>query len=176
MVFAVSWARRLRRVLANTIGLGDPSERLIRDICRMQKSRDRGHRYRAIVMNRLIYRRYKCCVAVGAKVAEDVLFPHPVGIVIGEGAEIEGGCVIYQGVTLGRPEKDVADYPKVGKNCVIYANATLVGNISLAPHTVVGANAVVTRGSNLAGDVLVGVPARSLKHSPPEQPAEKEIN
>lgn len=133
MVFAVSWVRRLRRALANTIGLGDSSGHLIWGICRMQRCRDRGYRYRTTVMNRLVYQRYKCCVAVGANVAEDVLFPHPVGIVIGEGAEIEEGCVIYQGVTLGRSDKDVADYPKIGKNCVIYANATLVGNISLAP-------------------------------------------
>lgn len=162
MVFVVKWARKLRRALANMTGLGEPSDYLVRDIMRMQRYRDRGKRWRTLLMSRLIYKRYKCCIAIGATIAPGILFPHPVGIVIGEGAVIESGCTIYQGVTLGRAQKNISAYPRLKNDCVIYANATLLGDITLASGTVVGANAVVTKGSARENDVLVGVPAHSI--------------
>lgn len=108
-----------------------------------------------------IYYKYGCCVSPKAKIAKSVEFPHPVGIVIGDGVVIEDGCIIYQHVTLGRADKDAPEYPTVSRDCVVYAGATVVGGVTIKPGTVIAAHAVVTRSNSRERDVLVGIPARS---------------
>lgn len=139
----------------------NPSAGLSRDICKMQQAYLRSEKALYLYYNKIIHSRYGCCIAPSAQISNDVEFPHPVGIVIGEGAVVGRGCVIYQNVTLGRADRDIANYPTLGENCIVYAGATIVGNVRLAPGTIVGAGAVVTKGSTMENDVLVGMPARS---------------
>lgn len=139
----------------------DANGRLIRDILRMRWASDKGLLLLARVISQLIYRRYKCCISPTAHVSATVSFPHPVGVVIGDGAVVEDGCVIYQGVTLRRSSRDLTGYPTLKKNCIVYANAVIAGPIVLQEGTVVGAGAVVTKGSSKENDLLVGVPAKS---------------
>lgn len=138
----------------------DTNGRLIRDVLRMRWASEKGLSLLARAISQLIYRRYKCCISPTAHVSATVSFPHPVGVVIGDGAVVEDGCVIYQGVTLGRSSRDLAGYPTLKRNCIVYANAVVVGPIVLQEGTVVGAGAVVTKGSSEMNDLLMGVPAR----------------
>lgn len=139
----------------------DPSARIKRDIGKMLRAFSKGRKIRYLFYRETIYRRYSCCISPLSKIADDVAFPHPVGIVIGEGAIVHEGCTIYQNVTLGRSDKDIASYPTLGPGCTIYAGATVIGGVTLQPDTTVAAHAVVTKSNSRKGDVLIGIPARS---------------
>lgn len=139
----------------------DPSVRLADDITRMERAFFCGKRLRCLLLRWSIARRFGCWVSPGAYVGKGAEFPHPTGIVIGEGAVIGDECVIYQNVTIGRARRDEPGYPRLGDGCTVYAGAVIVGDIEIAPGTIVAANAVVTRGTNMENDVLAGVPARS---------------
>src|SRR5690606_13534736 len=66
----------------------------------MNRFRDRGSVYLArFCSNRL--KRYGMYVSSTARIARSVAFPHPTGIVIGAGVEIEENVRIFQSVTLG---------------------------------------------------------------------------
>ncbi len=102
-------------------------------------------------------------IACSAKIGPGLLMRHPVGVVIGGGANIGTNCTIMQGVTLGealRPEGDHS-YPTIGDGVTLGAGAVCLGGISIGSGSFVGANAVVTR--QVAEDVVVaGVPARVI--------------
>lgn len=133
-----------------------------RDVQRLIKANMEGKSRLEYILWRRIYLRYNCMISPTARIAKTVVFPHPVGIVIGEGVRVEDGCVIYQNVTLGRKTKDDCGYPLLEAGCVVYAGATVMGPITLRERTVVGASAVVSCDSDV-NDILVGVPARSVK-------------
>lgn len=92
-----------------------------------------------------IYRKYKCDISCEAIIGENVTFPHPLGIVIGKGVEVGDNTVIYQNVTLGRKNREVAEYPIVGKNVVIYCNTTIIGKIKIGDNSIIGCNSVVLK-------------------------------
>lgn len=72
-------------------------------------------------------------------------YPHPVGIVIGDGAQIGKGVRVYQNVTIGRRENDInGAYPRIGDEVVIYAGAVIAGAVTVGSRSVIGANAVIT--------------------------------
>jgi serine O-acetyltransferase len=109
----------------------------------------------------LIERQYGVYIGQDAQIGEQISFPHPVGIVIGNGVKIGDNCVIYQGVTLGGARKGDAQsghYPIVGDNTIIYAGSVIIGAIEIGSNCIIGANAVITK--NVPnGHVAVGVPA-----------------
>ncbi|WP_051949486.1 serine O-acetyltransferase [Methylosinus sp. PW1] len=114
-------------------------------------------------LRRRLNRRFGCYVSPRARLGKRCLFPHPVGIVIGDGVVIGDDCVIYQNVTLGAHGRAVYGerYPSLGNGVVVYAGAVVVGRVCIGDGAVVGANAVVTRDVS-AGDVVAGVPAMVL--------------
>lgn len=95
-------------------------------------------------------------IHAGATVGEYFFIDHGTGIVIGETTTIGDHVKIYQGVTLGaksfeldedgNPVKGTKRHPDIGNNCIIYANATVLGgNTKIGDGTVIGANVWVTR-------------------------------
>lgn len=86
----------------------------------------------------------------GADIGRGLFIDHATGVVIGETAHIGDQVKIYQGVTLGaksfpldkhgNPIKHVQRHPTVEDHVIIYANSTILGNITLGTHSVIGGN------------------------------------
>lgn len=61
------------------------------------------------------------------------------------GVEIGDNVTIYQNVTLGRKNKEVAEYPKIEDNVVIYCNSTIIGNIKVGNNAIIGCNSLILK-------------------------------
>jgi len=94
-------------------------------------------------------------IHAGAVIGEYFCIDHGTGIVVGETTTIGKHVKIYQGVTLGaksfeldgngNPVKGIKRHPDIEDNCVIYANATILGgNTRIGRGAVIGANVWIT--------------------------------
>lgn len=90
-----------------------------------------------------------------ATIGPEFMIDHGTGIVIGATSIIGRNVKLYQGVTLGarsfevdehgNPVKGVPRHPTVEDNVVIYANATVLGRITIGHDAVIGGNVWLTR-------------------------------
>lgn len=138
----------------------DPLRRFLILFKRYQVAIKAGNSHLAHHYWRQIFNKYNCQISPTASIGDNVCFPHPIGIVIGDGAVIGDDCIIYQNVTLGQKN---GKYPILQNKCVLYPNAVVIGDVTLLEGTIVGAGAVVTKGNEVGHDVLAGVPAKSIK-------------
>ena len=91
----------------------------------------------------------------GAKIGSYFSIDHGTGVVIGETSVIGNHVKIYQGVTLGaksfpidengNPIKGVPRHPIVEDHVVIYAEATILGRITIGSNSVIGGNMWITK-------------------------------
>lgn len=91
---------------------------------------------------------YGCYISFKAFIASDCKFIHPTAIVIGEGVRIHAGCQIYQCVTIGAARQDEANdnrYPVIEHNCILFAGAKVIGNVTIGYNSIIGANSVVNK-------------------------------
>ncbi len=100
----------------------------------------------------------------GAQIASPCFIDHGTGIVIGETAVIGKRVNIFQGVTLGalsveRNLRGKKRHPTIEENCILYANATILGG-----QTRIGKNSII--GGNIW--VTQSVPENSLLYHEPE--------
>lgn len=89
-----------------------------------------------------------------ARIGKYFTIDHGTGVVIGATCVIGDNVKIYQGVTLGaksfpldaegNPIKGIPRHPIIGNNVVIYANATVLGRITIGDGCIIGANMWVT--------------------------------
>lgn len=68
---------------------------------------------------------------------------------------------VFQGVTVGHTGPGKA--PRIGNYVTIFANACVIGDITIGDHAVIGAGSVVI-GDVPAGVVVAGNPARIIRH------------
>jgi serine O-acetyltransferase len=90
-----------------------------------------------------------------ARIGSSFFIDHGTGVVIGETCQIGDRVRLYQGVTLGaksfevdddgNPKKGVPRHPIVEDDVVIYANATVLGRITVGRGSVIGGNVWLTR-------------------------------
>lgn len=90
----------------------------------------------------------------GAKIGEGFFIDHGTGVVIGETTIIGNNVRLYQGVTLGaksfpldsdgHPVKGIQRHPIVEDNVIIYANATILGRVTIGRSAVIGGNVWVS--------------------------------
>jgi serine O-acetyltransferase len=99
----------------------------------------------------------------GAQIADGVFIDHGMGVVIGETAVVEEGCLLYKGVVLGGTslERKVR-HPHLGRNVIVGSNACVLGAIHI------GEGARIGSGSVVISDVpehatVVGVPGRIVR-------------
>lgn len=91
----------------------------------------------------------------GATIGKHFTIDHGTGVVIGATCIIGDNVKLYQGVTLGaksfpldkdgNPIKGIPRHPIIEDDVVIYANATVLGRITIGKGCVVGANVWVTK-------------------------------
>ncbi|MBO1364120.1 serine acetyltransferase [Prevotella sp. A2931] len=90
----------------------------------------------------------------GARIGHHFTIDHGTGVVIGATCVIGNHVKLYQGVTLGaksfpldtdgNPIKGIPRHPIIKDNVIIYANATILGRVTIGEGCVVGANMWVT--------------------------------
>ncbi len=89
-----------------------------------------------------------------AKIGHSFTIDHGTGVVIGATSIICNNVKLYQGVTLGaksfplddkgNPIKGIPRHPIVEDNVIIYAQATILGQVTIGKNSVIGGNVWVT--------------------------------
>lgn len=89
-----------------------------------------------------------------AEIGENFAIDHGTGVVIGATTIIGNNVKLYQGVTLGaksfpsdengNPIKGIPRHPIIKDNVVIYAQATILGRITIGENSVIGGNVWIT--------------------------------
>ena len=102
----------------------------------------------------------------GAQIADGVFIDHGMGVVIGETAVIETGCIIYKGVVLGGTSLErKTRHPHLGRNVIVGSNACVLGAIHIGEGARIGSGSVVI--SDVPAEAtVVGVPGRIVRHAP----------
>ena len=103
----------------------------------------------------------------GAKIDEYFFIDHGTGVVIGETAIIGKHVQIYQGVTLGAlaPAKgqslrNIKRHPTIEERVTIYAEATILGDITIGKGSIIGGNVSVRE--SVPENTLVTTPSPEL--------------
>ena len=122
-----------------------------------------------------------CYVAPGAYVTGDVELGKDVNIWynavlrgdsgairVGEGTNIQDGCVVHDATTLGKfctvGHGAIVHGCTVGDYCLIGMGAIVLSGAVLGDHCMIGAGALVTGKTNApAGSLLLGSPAKVVK-------------
>tara|TARA_B100000378_G_scaffold206253_1_gene169510 strand:+ start:14128 stop:14658 length:531 start_codon:yes stop_codon:yes gene_type:complete len=107
---------------------------------------------------RLITKR-GCDISYKSTLGKGIIFPHPLGIVIGVGVVVGDNVVVFQQVTLGSHGKSDSDvsYPVVRNSVKIYAGAKIIGGITIGRNSIVGANSLINK----------NVPSNSVAYGTP---------
>lgn len=136
---------------------------LLRIRQRLQHSNMPGRNFLQQCLRSAIHFLSGCDISIGAIVPTSTRFPHPTGIVIGDGVRLGERVTIYQNVTLGSHGRPGAmpTYPIVDDDCTLFAGCVLIGDITLGKGAIVGANSVLTQSLD-DRQIAVGVPARVI--------------
>ena len=113
------------------------------------------------IMTEYGHRRTGVDIHPGAKIGERFFIDHATGVVIGETTVIGRNVKLYQGVTLGaksfpanaREARNIKRHPTIEDDVIIYANATILGDITIGKGATIGGNSWVT--SNVAPGSVV---------------------
>ena len=91
----------------------------------------------------------------GAQIGPAFFIDHGTGVVIGETCVIGSHVKLYQGVTLGSKSfphddqghliKGIKRHPNIGNNVIIYAETTILGNVTIGDGAIIGANKWITQ-------------------------------
>ena len=105
------------------------------------------------MLNEIVHSETGIDIHPGAEIGESFFIDHGTGVVIGETTVIGDNVKIYQGVTLGAlsfPKnacgmllRDIKRHPTIENNVTIYANASVLGPITVGEGSVIGSNAWV---------------------------------
>ncbi|HHT87109.1 MAG TPA: serine acetyltransferase [Clostridiales bacterium] len=111
----------------------------------------------------------------GAQIGNSFFIDHGTGVVIGETCVIGNNVKLYQGVTLGaksfpldesgNPVKGIKRHPNIEDNVIIYSGATLLGNITIGHHSIIGGNVWLTESVKPYSKVFNSQPAPVIKSS-----------
>jgi len=106
----------------------------------------------------------------GAKIGRNFFIDHGTGVVIGETTVIGDNVKIYQGATLGalsfpkdergRIIKGGKRHPTIGDNVTIYAEATILGDVTIGKDAIIGGNVWIKE--SVPAGVTVATPQPDL--------------
>jgi len=138
-----------------------PSKKLLKSIRSYQNAENKGSFARKTLKS-LAVLRYRfwsivCAsdIPINSNLGGGLLMPHPNGIVIHPKAEVGVSCLILQQVTL-------VSGVKLFGHVDIGAGAKIVNPVTIGEHSLIGANAVVTKDVP-AYTVVAGAPAKVLR-------------
>lgn len=105
-----------------------------------------------------------CDISFNANIGENLILPHPIGIVIGDSVKIGNNVVIYQNVTIGAKNRSdkIVDYPVIGNSVTIFPNSIVIGKINIGNNSMVGAGSIVIEDVP-PNSIVVGNPAKIIK-------------
>lgn len=128
------------------------------------------------MMNEIAHSETGIDIHPGAKIGKRFFIDHGTGVVIGETTVIGENVKIYQGVTLGAISfstdengnvvKGIKRHPNIEDNVTIYAEATLLGNITIGKGSIIGGNTWIKE----------DVPAGTLVGQPFQKNIERKLN
>ena len=129
-----------------------------------QTFQKKGFEFLARHVRYRIFYKYGIHISSGSQLGNNIVFPHPQGIIIGNGAIVGDDCIIYHQVTLGKKRgalDETRDYPIIGNNVVIFPGAKIIGGVEVGNNAIIAPNSVVI--SNVEADtVYAGIPARKI--------------
>lgn len=106
------------------------------------------------MMTEYIHSRTGIDIHPGAELGRGIFIDHGTGVVIGETCIIGDQVKIYQGVTLGAlsfPKdgcgkliRGTKRHPTIEEGVTLYAGATVLGNVTVGRHSVIGGNVWLT--------------------------------
>ena len=125
-----------------------------------------GNRFAALLLQSQAAAAFGIDIHPAAAIGSGVVFDHATGVVVGETATIGDGCTILHGVTLGCTAKDGSfdRHPKVGKDVLIGAGSSILGNIKIGHGAKIGSGAVVLRPIPSFA-TAVGAPAKIIGYT-----------
>ena len=132
--------KRILKRLSPYLGRG---EHLLYMMQQMQNAEKRGWKRTANFLRNRIYVKHACDISQRARIGQGLKLPHPIGVVIGEGAQIGNFVTIYHNVTIGRKRMEKPEYPVIGDHAVVYCGALIVGNVTVGHHSIVQAYSIV---------------------------------
>jgi serine O-acetyltransferase len=108
----------------------------------------------------------------GAVIGKSFFIDHGTGVVVGETAVIGNNVKFYQGVSLlaisipkdAQSIQDVKRHPTIEDDVTVYAEATILGNITVGKGAIVGANAWIRESVPPAVTVAMVKPKSVIKH------------
>jgi len=112
----------------------------------------------------IVSEKFNVDIHPNAKIGKGIMADHASGVVIGETAKIGDYSSLFHGVTLGGVGSEKGQrHPQVGKNVMLSANSTIVGNIKIGDNVKIGAGSVVLNDIP-ENSTAVGVPAKIINN------------
>ncbi|MBI4568792.1 MAG: TOBE-like domain-containing protein [Planctomycetes bacterium] len=111
----------------------------------------------------------------GAALGARLFIDHGTGLVVGETTVIGAGVRLHQGVTLGAPSsaagagarRGVKRHPTLEDDVIVYANATILGDVVIGRGAIVGGNCWITTNVPPGARVWAEHERRESEPSPP---------
>lgn len=140
----------------------DPGYKLLRTVRRYQRAKARGGPVGWLLSKywTLVHQFWSVVtqseIHLNTHIEGGLRLPHPTGIIIHPDARIGPNCMIFHQVTL-------VSSVVLGGHVDLGAGAKIIGPLTIGDHVTVGANSVVTKNIE-TGSTVAGVPARRLQN------------
>jgi len=116
----------------------------------------------------------------GAMIGEYFFTDHGTGIVIGETSVIGRNVKLYQGVTLGaksfpsdaRQIRGVKRHPTIEDDVVVYAGATILGDIIIGHGSIIGGNTWITDSVAPGTTIIIEPPKMRIREKRSTSPVQ----
>jgi serine acetyltransferase len=132
-----------------------------RSVLRASNLYEKGGIFRvvALLYHKRNRKKFPCEIYPHVKIEGKIFIPHSIGIIVGKTAVIGKGTLIFPNVVIGaayspyRKNEIGRRHAIIGKNCIIGANSTILGAITIGDNVIIGAGSIVTR--DVPGNCIV---------------------